>query len=151
MVFKVGGCLSIAFCIAVIPLAHARHSKKPISADVRFLADSTIVRSEYGQSEDIYLVSLRARHSQEFILARLIDGYPPSRAPISMEVLTSNQTTAFHVRRDPLCDIEYGDMILRTRPGDMLAILPERLGFKPTLPNAEETDEVLPCYRVVRK
>jgi hypothetical protein len=112
------------------PLALARRPDKPIKAEIRFLADSTIVRSGYGDNEDVYLVMLTVeRGESKAALARLVDRYPSSGAPIPSEALASEKATRFRVRRDRRCDIAYGDLVLRTRPGDPFAILPERLGF----------------------
>jgi hypothetical protein len=138
--------------MAGAPLALARRPDKPIKAEIRFLADSTIVRSGYGENEDIYLVMLTAKRGEsKAVLARLVDRYPPSGAPISSEALASEEATRFQVRRDRRCDIAYGDLVLRTRPGDPFAILPEKLGFKPELSTPTDPGDVLPCYRVVRK
>lgn len=152
MVFKHFGCLSLSICLFGAPLASARRPDRPIKAEIRFLADSTIVRSGYGENEDVYLVELVAeRGGSEAELARLIDRYPPSGAPISPEVLTSEQPTRLQMHRDRQCDIAYRNLVLRTRPGDPFAILPERLGFEPELSPPISPTDVLPCYRVVRK
>ena len=152
MVFKSCRVLSLAICLIGTPLALAGRHDKPIKAKVRFLADSTIVRSSYGENQDVYLVTLTAGlGDSSAVVARLIDRYPPSGAPISPEVLALEQTTIFRVHRDHQCDIAYRDLVLRTRPGDPFAILPERLGFKPEMSTPIGPGHVLPCYRVVRK
>lgn len=152
MVVKHCSLISLAMCFLGAHLALAKRSDKPIKIEVQFLADSTIVRSSYGENEDVYLVKLTAeRGGSEAVFARLIDRYPPSGVSIPSEVLASEQQTRFEVHRDRHCDIAYRDFVLRARPGDPLAILPERLGFKPELSPPISPTDVLPCYRVVRK
>jgi len=95
MVLKRYSVLSLAVCLLGMPLALARRPDKPIRAEIRFLADSTIVRSGYGENDDVYLVELTADHDgSEAVLVRLIDCYPPSWTPAFSEVLALEQ---FHV------------------------------------------------------
>jgi hypothetical protein len=124
-----------------------RHSQK---AYVRFIADSTIIRGTWGQNEDTYLVKLHFHLNDELLLARLIDEYRPFDPPLSIDMLTSTVGTDLRIRRDPLCDIPYGQMQLRTAPGGPMAILHERLGYQPQLQRTPTLDESLPCYRTVR-
>lgn len=144
--------IPIAICLVGVSLALAKCPDKPVKAEVRFLADSTIVRSSYGENEDVYLVELALeRDESEVVLARLIDRYPPSGAPISPEVLTTEQPIRLQVHRDRRCDVAYRDMVLRTRPGDPFALLPKKLGFESALSPPVDPTSVLPCHRIIHK
>lgn len=132
------------------PLALARRPDKPIKAKIRFLADSTIVRPSYGESEDVYLVELANEKGGEPVTAWLIDTYPPYHAGIALAILTSPTGTILKLRRDPACDGKFGALPLRTAPGDPMAILSERLGYHPTLPRPVSASDILPCYRAAR-
>lgn len=85
------------------------------------------------------------------MLVRLIDEYPNGFPPLSTEVLTSDSGTVLKVRRDSRCDVAYGKVLLRTRPGDPMAILRERLGYQPVMDRIPEPDMIMPCYRTVRR
>jgi hypothetical protein len=121
-----------------------------LKAQVRFLATSTSVHGGLGTSQDVYLVEVTPRGPGETILARLVDEYPPYRVMLSPEILTSSEGSTLKIRRDKNCDTAFGLMLLRTAPGDPIAILPERLGFEPRLSTPVEPNAVLPCYRTVR-
>jgi hypothetical protein len=82
---------------------------------------------------------------------RLIDEYLNLFPPIPAEVLRSQSGTVLRVTRDPQCDRPFGEILLRTAPGDLMAILPERLGYQPALDRTPASGTVLPCYRVLRR
>jgi hypothetical protein len=137
--------------LATLPLTAAAGHKKYRKADVRFLASSTSVRSSIADNQDVYLVKVRLADQREPSLARLVDTYPPYQTGLSERTLTAPDGAHLKVRRDQSCDTAFGRMLLRTAPGSMLAILPERLDYQPNLPSAIALNQVLPCYRVVRK
>jgi len=117
---------------------------------VRFLATGTLVRGTWGQNEDTYLAELSLSHDTESVLVRLIDAYPNEAPPLSREVLTSQSGTALRVNRDSECDRPFARMLLRTAPGDLMAILPERHGYRPPMERLPASQTILPCYRVSR-
>lgn len=138
--------LVIAAPIGAIAAVHV-HSVK---AHLHFLATSTSVHSELGTNQDIYLAEITLPRSDETILVRLIDEYPPYRLTLSSEILSSPDGAVLKVRRDKMCDRALTQMPLRTAPGDPLAILPQRLRYQPQLPGSIDPEMVLPCYRTVR-
>ncbi len=83
-------------------------------------------------------------------LVRLIDEYPNLFPPIPAEILRSQSGTVLRVKRDPQCDRAFGEILLRTAPGDPMAILPERLSYQPVLDWTPASGTILPCYRVLR-
>lgn len=125
-----------------------KHGQK---ARVQFLATSTLIRGTCGRNEDTYLAQLLMPKQNEVILVRLVDAYPNEWPPLAREVLMSDADALLLVRRDTDCDRPYGEMILRTAPGDPLAILPERLGYQPPLGGMPTRETILPCYRVLRR
>ena len=125
-----------------------RHGRE---ARVRFLATSTLIRGNWGPNEDTYLAELSADKDKERVLIRLVGAYPNEAPPISREDLTAPSGVTLRVRRDFDCDRSYRQTILRTAPGDPLAILPERLGYRPQLGWTPQPGARLPCYRTVRR
>lgn len=125
-----------------------KHGQK---AQVRFLATSTLIRGTFGPNEDTYLAELSLEKGSERILIRLIDAYPNETPPISREDLTAPSGVTLRVRRDFECDRPYEQMIMRTSPGDPLAILPERLEYQPQLSSTPQPGTRLPCYRTERR
>lgn len=120
-------------------------------ARVRFLATSTLIRRTWGPNEDTYLAQLLLPKQNETVLVRLVDAYPNEWPPLSRSVLTSDSGTLLGVRRDDQCDRPYGQILLRTAPGDPMAPLPERLGYQPPLDRTPASETILPCYRVLRR
>lgn len=139
-----------SLCIAPIS-AKARQRSHDEKVSVRFLATSTIVRGTWAYNQDIYLAELTPSAGGEQVLARLVDEYFNAAPPISHEALTSSTGTIFRVRRDSQCDLRYADILLRTRPGDPTALLPERFGYEPKLDAAPDPSKIIPCYRTVRQ
>lgn len=131
-------------------VACAWHRKRGEKVQVHFLATSTLIRNTWGQNEDTYLAQLLFPMQNETVLVRLVDAYPNEWPPISHSALTSQSATAMRVSRDSGCDLPFSRMLLRTAPGDPMAILPERLGFQLKLERAPESYASLPCYRVAR-
>lgn len=147
-----GRIVSTAVVIATFTApAGAWPHERGQKAQVRFLATGTLIRSTWTWNEDTYLAELTLTASAEPLLVRLIDSYPNEAPPLSRAVLTSSTGTALHVRRDTECDSSYGQMILRAAPGDPMAILHKKLGFQPHLTRTPAPDELLPCYRTVRR
>ena len=144
------GILAIAVLLAVTPsIVSARQSEVRMHrVTVRFVATSTTYRTTWGMDEDIYLANLTFPKNGERVLARLIDEYPNYAPSIPEAALRSGAGTPFYVVRDTDCDIAFGEMPLRTAPGDPMAILPERLGYRPHLKKTPAPSEVLPCYRI---
>jgi hypothetical protein len=137
-----------AACVGTVEAqAHTRAQK----AHVHFLATSTVLRGSWGFNQDVFLVELRFAAHGEPVLARLIDEYPSLFPPLTAEVLSSPSETVFRVRRDAQCDLPYRKVLLRTAPGDPMAILPERLSYQPKLEKTPQPDEVLPCYRTAKR
>jgi hypothetical protein len=118
---------------------------------VRFLASSTFYRTTWGFNEDTYLAQLQLPKDNEQVLVRLVDAYPNAFAPLSRATLRSESGTMLAVRRDQECDRPFGEILLRTAPGDPMAILPERLGYQPQLDRTPAPGTILPCYRVLRR
>jgi hypothetical protein len=138
----------VAACVGTAgSQAHARAQK----AHVHFLATSTLLRGTWGYNQDVFLVELRFAAHGEPVLARLIDEYPSLFSPLTAEDLRSPSGTVFRVRRDAQCDLPYREILLRTAPGDPMAILPERLGYQPKLEKTPQPDEILPCYRTAKR
>jgi hypothetical protein len=139
------------FIIAVFTANNTEASphKKGQTVRVRFLATSTLFRTTWGTNEDAYLAELEFPKGNEQVLVRLIDEYPS--APLSEEVLRSNTGTNFIVKRDAGCDRPFGQILLRTAPGDPMAVLPERLSYRPLLERTPAPGTILPCYRVLRR
>lgn len=115
------------------------------------MATGTLVRGTWGQNEDTYLAELSLSHDTESVLVRLIDTYPNEAPPLSREALMSPSGTVLRVSRDPQCDSLYGEMLLRTAPGDPMAILLERLEYQPQLSWTPQPSTNVPCYRTVRR
>ncbi|MGB9232561.1 MAG: hypothetical protein WCC24_22665 [Terracidiphilus sp.] len=139
----------ILFAIFV-STAGAWPHKQEQKVRVRFLATSTLIRGTWGQNEDTYLAQLDFRRNDGKVLVRLMDAYPNEAPPLSIDALTSDSGMVFQVLRDPQCDRPYGEMPLRTAPGDPMAILLEPLRYRPHLGATPEPDAILPCYRTVR-
>ena len=118
---------------------------------VRFLATSTLVRGTFGQNEDTFLAQLLLPKQYEAVLIRLVDAYPNEWPPLAREILASDAGTVLPVERDSKCDRPFGQILLRTAPGDPMAILPERLGYVPPLDRTPAPSTILPCYRVLRR
>lgn len=125
--------------------------KQEQKARVRFLATSTLIRGTWGQNEDTYLAQLDFRRNDEKVLVRLMDAYPNETPPLSMDALKSDAGTVLRVLRDRQCDRPYGEMPLRTAPGDPMAILLEPLRYRPHLDAIPEPSAILLCYRTVRQ
>lgn len=141
---------SIVFlALVTMPMASAK-SPKYIHAKVRFLATSTSTHSSSGENHDVYLIEITAPGESNPELARLEDVYPHYRDALSGAVLKSPDGAKLKIIRDRSCDVAFGSMPLRTAPGDPTAILPERLGYRPSLAELPNTDEVLPCFKTVR-
>jgi hypothetical protein len=138
--------MALSFALTAGASRHPRF----IKARVRFLATSTVFHSDFGANQDIYLAEVDLRGSSGGTLIRLIDEYPPYRPPFSHAILTSPNGTTLKILRDPNCDTAFFKIPLRTVPGDPMALLPERLGYTPKLPQAIEPGTVIPCYRTLR-
>ncbi|HSY36303.1 MAG TPA: hypothetical protein VK814_11185 [Acidobacteriaceae bacterium] len=118
---------------------------------VRFLATSTIIRSSSGPNEDTYLAELTLTPKSDPLLVRLIDLYPSAASALPKAVLISAKGSVLRVLRDTECDRPYDKIILRTAPGDPMAILQETLSYLPPLDPVPAPDAIVPCYRVVRR
>lgn len=125
-----------------------RHGQK---ARVRFLATSTLIRGTWGPNEDTYLAQLLLPKQNETVLVRLVDAYPNEWPPLARDILRSDAGTLLAVKRDAECDRPFGEILLRTAPGDPMALLPERLGYQPLLDRTPASGTILPCYRVLRR
>lgn len=130
---------------------NARPHRRALKARVRFKATSTLIRGTWGPNEDTYLAESRFSRADDPVLVRLVDAYANESPPLAREILTSDSGTVLHVMRDPRCDLSFGRMLMRTAPGDPMAILPERLGYQPHLARVPDSDELLPCYRTLQR
>lgn len=128
--------------------ASYRHHQR---AHVRFVATSTLLRGAWGYNEDTYLAQIVLRKESEAVLVRLIDFYTSGWPPLSHETLTAEAGTTLAVERDQTCDSSFGEILLRTAPGDPMAILPEPLSYTPIMARTPDSATVLPCYRVLRR
>jgi hypothetical protein len=143
--------VTLMACIAVaVTSADARARIRVQKAHVRFLATSTMVRGTWGYNQDIFLAELQPARHGELQLVRLIDEYPNLYPPLPAEILTSQSGTVLKVKRDAQCDLLFGQVLLRTAPGDPMAILPVRLGYQPQMDRTPEARTLIPCYRTVR-
>jgi hypothetical protein len=124
--------------------------KKGQKVRVRFLATSTLIRTWGGTNEDTYLAELTFAPNHEPLVVRLIDSYPNVASPLSKGTLTATEGSILNVRRDTDCDRRYGKIVLRTAPGDEMAILREPLGYRPPMDRMPASETIVPCYRVVR-
>jgi len=144
--------VSIAVAISISSAVAGAWPHKPDQkAHVRFLATSTLVRGTFGPNEDTYLAEMTLAKNSESILIRLVDAYPNETPPISRADLTASSGVTLRVRRDFECDRPYDQMITRAAPGDPLAILPERLEYRPQIGSTPQPATRLPCYRTVRR
>jgi hypothetical protein len=126
------------------------HRSRSIKARTHFLATGACIRGTWGLNQDIYLAEITLKKEREVQLVRLIDEYTPFAQPLSVTALTAAAGTVLRVRRDEQCNIPYRQMHLRTAPGDPMAILQERLSYRPQLQTTPGQDDLLPRYRTVR-
>jgi len=141
----------VAVLIMIATSVGASPHERALKAHLRFLATSTLIRNTWGRNEDIYLAELTLPSQPTPVLVRLIDNYPSEFPSLPTQTLASQVGTKLSVRRDAQCDIPFGRFLLRTVPGDPMAILPERLGYEPRLTRTPDAAEVLPCYRLMRQ
>jgi hypothetical protein len=145
-------CIAFVMAFVVSGSAYAwPHKKQSQKAHVRFLAESTFIRSSWTSNEDTYFAELILPKSDEKILVRLIDAYPDGGDPLSTRVLQSDSGTTFAVRHDAGCDGPFRNLLLRAAPGDIMAIFPVPLSYQPPLTHIPAPDSLLPCYRVSRR
>ena len=119
-------------------------------AQAGFLATSTLIRATWGENEDTYLAQLVLPKQNEAVLVRSVNTYPNEWPPLPREVLTSDTGTILPVKRDAECDRPFGEILLRAAPGDLIAILPERLDYRPPLEFTPANETIVPCYRTIR-
>jgi len=141
----------LALAVMIMDTASAWPHHRGEKARVHFLATSTLIRGSWGQNQDTYLAQLYLPKRKDALLMRLKDTYPNEWAPLAREVLKSDTSTALFVQRDAECDRPFGEIVLRTAPGDPMALLPERLGYQPMLERIPTPGTILPCYQVVRR
>jgi hypothetical protein len=141
----------VTFAFSATGRVGASHRIKSVKARVKFLATSWLLRGTWGLNEDKYLVELSPSPKEPPFLAYLIDSYPSTFPPQSSEVLTSEVGTTLRLRRDATCDIAFGQIALRTAPGDLMATQFIRLTYQPKLETTPHADETMPCYRTVRE
>lgn len=126
-----------------------QHSVQKVRVHV--LANSTLLRTNWGSNEDTYLAELLFNRNSESVLVRLVDAYPNEAPPLSKVALTSPAGTVLRVKRDRGCDSAYSSLLLRSAPGDSMAMLPVKLNYQPKMDHVPEPDAALPCYRVERR
>lgn len=118
---------------------------------VRFLVTSTLLRGTWGLNEDTYLAQVLFPRQNEAVLVRLVDAYPNEWPPLARQIIASESGALLALRRDVGCDRPFGEILLRTAPGDPMAILPEPLSYEPALERTPAPRTILPCYRVLRR
>jgi hypothetical protein len=146
------GMYIVAVIVLTTRAADAWPHKNRQKARIHFLATSTLVRGVWGgTNEDTYLAQLTFTPTDSPLVVCLVDSYPGPGSPLPDGLLLSTEGSIIKVRRDRNCDHPYSKMILRTAPGDPMAILPERLGYQPPLDIPPAPEAILPCYRVIRR
>lgn len=143
---RVAAGLSLVMLVAS---AEARARSGPQKVRLRFDATGTLIRGTFGTNQDMYLAET-ASPGDNGVLLQLIDEYPNEYPPLSVEVLKEASGAVLRVRRDSSCDAAYGQLVLRTAPGDPMAILPVKLAYIPHFDKVPEASTIVPCYRVVR-
>lgn len=148
------GIIRVAAVITVVCISTsaggARSGNRGQNAFVRFLATSTLLRATRGPNEDTYLAELSLSPGGESALVRLVDDYPSEFPPLSREVLVSRSGTLLRVKREVGCDLPYAQLVLRSAPGDPIAMLPGKLDYKPHLGQTPGPKAILPCFRTIR-
>jgi hypothetical protein len=124
---------------------------KPSTFIVKFVATSTVIRSDSSGNQDVYLVELNKKPNEAPFLAKLVDEYPGYGSAIPRRLLVSNQRFLFKVRRDPECDVRYADMLKRAAPGDRMAIYPLPMTFAPNNDLNVGPDFIVQCFRLVHR
>lgn len=140
--------LASPFAIAAAGEWHHKHEQK---ARVRFLATSTVIHGTLGPNEVTYLARLLFPRQNEAVLVRLVDAYPNEWPPLAREVLRSEAGSVLPVRRDTECYRPFGEILLRTAPGALMAISSQRLSYRPPLGRTPGSTTILPCCRVLRR
>lgn len=146
---SVAMCVVAAFCCS-IPL-HGLVGDKASKFFVRFVATSTVVRSDWSGNQDVYLVELKKKSRGTPFLAKLVDEYPGYGSAIPRRLLVSDGASLLKVKRSPECDVRYADMPKRAAPGDPMAIYPAPMTFVPNIQPQVAGDFIVPCFRVVRQ
>jgi hypothetical protein len=125
--------MTLIISLPALP-AWARHGSRAVKANVRFVAASTFLRGTWGLNQDTYLaeMTISSRRDEPF-LVRLVDEYPNELPALAHNVVTSPSGTTLRVLRDNECDRPFHQMLIRTAPGDPLAILLEPLSYQPHL------------------
>ena len=146
-------CGLLSVLLAMTTPSFAASTKKPSKWRVRFLATSTSIRS-FGGNEDAYLVEMtdpRGPDNSSPFLALMVDRYPMYREALPVSELSSHIGSVVRLSRDATCDSTLSAIPLRTSPGDPLAVLPERLGYRVEMPQTRNPELQIPCYRLVRR
>jgi hypothetical protein len=124
---------------------------KPAKFFVRFIATSTVIRSDSSGNQDVYLVELNKKPNETPFLAKLVDEYPSYGSAIPRRLLISKERSLAKVKRDPECDVRYADMLKRAAPGDPMAIYPSPMTYIPGSELNVSPDLVVQCFRLVRR
>lgn len=141
----------LLFAIGTTERVDAHHRIESVKARVRFLATSWFLRGTWGPNEDKYLVEISLARKGSPFLAQLVDKYQNESPSLPAEALRSEVGIMFHLIRDPNCDIPFGQMALRTAPEDLMATQLIKLHYQPKLSHQPKSNEILPCYRVLRR
>lgn len=94
---------------------------------MRFLATSTLIHRTWGENEDTYLAQPLLPKQKRTVLVRLVNANATEWPPLARAIFTSDAGALLAVKRDATCDRPFGQMLLRTAPGDPKAILPQPL------------------------
>jgi len=146
-------CFITAIAVAILLAGFAQAERprlRPMKTHVHFLATSTLIRGTWGTNEDAYLAEITPRHAKEVHMVRLIDEYPNFFPSLSPETLTSQAGTAMTLKLDSSCDILFGEILLRTAPGDPMAVAQGRSTHHPDMGITPDSGILIPCYRTVR-
>lgn len=153
VVFRTISLTASLFIFLLFPARGDKIPKQPraMKTRVMFLATSWVIRGTWGRNEDQYFAEISATPRDTPSYAYVVDNYQCDTPSLSFDVLTSHSGTTLRLIRDSRCDIPFGQLALRTAPGDLRAILPGRFGYRPAITPLPNPDTMIPCYHIARK
>ncbi len=120
-------------------------------AGVRFVAQSMSFRTTWAYSEDVYLVEIHPSKNGQPYYGKLLDAYQGLGRPLPLQMVTSKSPITMKIARDSSCDVRYGNMLIRSAPGDPVALLPGKFTYESSETKSIPKDTMIPCYRTVGK
>jgi hypothetical protein len=142
-------CLVLLLCACGV--AQAWPHRKALKARVHFLAAETLIRGTWGTNQDKYLAEFLPAKNNPSGLLQIIDEYPQWDLPVSNKSLIAHEGSFLRLLRDTTCDVSYAELHLRAAPGDRLALLPMHLTYHPDLSSSVNSEDLVPCYHIVRR